>query len=174
MYIFIVALGVLTRIVPHMQNVGMITALAIFAGYVLPRKQALVLPLAVRLISDLFLGFFSPMLMVAVYAAHLFGVLLGWWVKQNTSTATRWVKIVSSGFIGALVFFLVTNFALFYSPAAYPHTWKGIMLAYTNGLPFFRGTVLGDVGYTVALFAVYEYALWYSAHKKLVTQSAEV
>jgi hypothetical protein len=29
-----------------------------------------------------------------------------------------------------------------------------VLMAYANGLPFLRGTLLGDVGYTVGMFAV--------------------
>jgi|GEM_PF-258204 hypothetical protein len=76
----------------------------------------------------------------------------------------RWVKIIASSLGASLIFFLVTNFAFLYG--TYPHNISGIILAYTNGLPFFRGTVLGDLGYTMALFGGYEFV------KLLTTQKA--
>lgn len=150
---FIIILGILTRFIPHMQNAAPVTALAIFAAAYLPKKQAIAIPLVVRFVSDIFLGFFSWPLMVAVYLAHLFGVLLGFWIKNSSGTA-RLFKIASSGFISGTVFFLLTNFAFLYKE--YPHNWAGIALSYTNGLPFLRGTIIGDVGYTIALFGAYE------------------
>lgn len=161
----IVILAIASRFLPHEANVGLVTALAIFAGATLPKKHAFAVPLAVRFVSDLFLGFFSPLLMVAVYLSHIAGVLFGFWIKRTEKTSSRWVKIIASGFGSALLFFLVTNFAFFYSPAEYSHDLSGVLLAYANGLPFLRGTLIGDVGYTAAFFGVFELAK-YVAHKK--------
>ena len=152
----IIFLGILARFIPHMPNLAPVTALAIFAAVYLPKKQAIALPLAVRFVSDIFLGFFAWQQMLVVYACHLFGVLLGLWVKSSESTSRRTIKIVSSGVISAALFFLATNLAFLYS--VYPHTWAGVVESYANGLPFLRGTLMGDVGYTLALFGAYALA----------------
>ncbi len=150
----IILFAIAARFIPHMPNFAPITALAIFSAAYLPKKQAIAIPLAVRFISDIFLGFFAWPLMVAVYFSHLVGVLFGIWIKNAKNY--RWVKIIISAFGSAAVFFLVTNFAYLY--AYYPHNFSGIIAAYTNGLPFLRGTLLGDVGYSVALFGGYALA----------------
>lgn len=167
----IIIFAVVSRFIPHLNNFAPITALAIFSAVYLPKKQAIVIPLAARLVSDIFLGFFSWPLMVAVYAAHLSGVLFGLWIKKAGPTVSqKSFKILGSSLGASLVFFLVTNFAFLY--AEYPHTLQGIVLAYTNGLPFLRGTVIGDLSYVVALFGAYEvvkYLVKYrSVHKQLV------
>lgn len=151
-YAFILV-AALTRVAPHAPNVALISAVAIFAGAYLPTKKAVGITLLARLFSDFALGFFSWPLMVAVYGAHLCAVLLGKWVATSTKVAARVAKIGLSGFVSAAVFFLVTNFAFLYSE--YPHTWGGIVQSYVNGLPFLRGTLMGDVAGTVALFAGY-------------------
>ncbi len=157
----VIGLAILARWLPHMPNVAPITALGIFAGAYLPFRRAVIIPLAARLLSDIILGFFSWPLMVAVYGAHAFGAVLGMWVKGENGSIKRWGRIAAAGGISATVFFLVTNFAFLY--ANYPHTWTGIIASYTNGLPFVRGTLLGDVGYSVGLFFSYECAImWIS------------
>jgi hypothetical protein len=151
----IIIFAIATRFVPHLANAAPITAIAIFAAVYLPKKYAIGVPLVVRFISDIFLGFFQLPLMIAVYASHGVGVLLGLWIKRSLNQpVSKWVKIVGSGVASTVIFFLVTNFAFFYSE--YTHNIPGIIEAYTNGLPFLRGTLVGDVGYTVALFGVYE------------------
>lgn len=183
MIYLVIIFAIIARFVPHMPNFAPITALAIFSAAHLGWKKSVGLTLAARFVSDLFLGFFSWPLMLAVYASHLFGVALGLWIKKsltsplvplhylerdNTHISSqemgrvgeglrKWGKILASGVISAAVFFLVTNFAFLYS--SYPHTWAGIVQSYINGLPFLRGTLLGDVGYTLALFAAYEAVL---------------
>lgn len=190
MIYFIIVLAIMARFIPHIPNAAPVTALAIFGAVYLPKKQAIVIPLAVRFISDIFLGFFSWPLMAAVYASHLAGVLFGLWIRGTSSGSrslpplsqeltepkrgtggvqSRWIKIIASSLGASIIFFLVTNFAFLYS--TYDHTWSGIIAAYTNGLPFFRGTLIGDLGYTVALFggyAVVQYlARRFSVSKKL-------
>jgi len=149
-YLAIIGSAVLTRLVPHAWNFAPVTAIAIFAAIYLPKKQAFALPLAARFLSDLVIGFFGLQMMIAVYLSHLFGVVMGLWVRKNKNAA----RVLAAPVISAVVFFLVTNFAFLYS--SYPHTWEGIVLAYTNGLPFLRGTLLGDLFYTVALVGSYE------------------
>jgi len=194
----IILLAVITRFVPHMPNFAPITALAIFSGANLGWKKSVGLTLAVRFISDIFLGFFSWPLMLAVYASHLVGVLFGLWIKNSNHPVTlrvtplldrrgssadnlggsaelssflrrstprsggrwleQWTKIIFSSLGASLIFFFITNFAFLYGN--YPHNISGIILAYTNGLPFFRGTLFGDLGYTAALFGAYQFALY--------------
>jgi hypothetical protein len=79
----------------------------------------------------------------------------------------QWTKIIFSSLGASLVFFLVTNFAFLYS--TYPHNLMGIIAAYTNGLPFFRGTVMGDLGYTAALFGAYQFALYAKTNRRRST-----
>ncbi|MEK7617559.1 MAG: DUF6580 family putative transport protein [Patescibacteria group bacterium] len=67
----------------------------------------------------------------------------------------RWLKIIWSSLTASAIFFFATNFAFLYSN--YPHNFSGIAQAYINGLPFLRGTLMGDLFYTVALFGGYEF-----------------
>ena len=161
---FIVVLAAVSRFIPHMSNAAPITALAIFAAAHMTKKEALGVTLAARFVSDIFLGFFAWPLMVAVYISHAAGIVFGSWIKNSQSASRRWMKIGVSGAVSSLLFFLVTNFAFLYS--TYPHTWAGIAAAYANGLPFLRGTVAGDVGYTLAFFGLYEVAAILMRHRK--------
>ncbi len=157
----IIILAVASRFIPHMPNFAPITALAIFSAAYLPKRHAVIITLAARVISDWFLGFFAWPLMIAVYASHLVGVLFGLWIRKSQNH--RWLKIFASSLGASAVFFLATNFAFLYSN--YPHNLSGIISAYINGLPFLRGTLLGDLAYTLALFGGYE-AVRYRAFKK--------
>jgi hypothetical protein len=193
MIYLIILLAVISRFVPHLNNFAPITALAIFSAVYLPKKQAIIIPLAARLVSDIFLGFFSWPLMVAVYVSHLAGVLFGLWIRNTVSSTPtevegsvpldgqislptsrdrnggiRWLKVIFSSLGASILFFLVTNFAFLYTQ--YPHNWQGIILAYTNGLPFLRGTLLGDLSYTVALFGAYEFVKYLASQRQVQKQ----
>jgi len=188
MIYLIIILAVIARFIPHMPNFAPITALAIFSAAYLPWKKAFGITFTARLVSDIFLGFVSWPMMVAIYASHLVGVLFGVWIKRasfvipsdrkesrnplnvessvnhgvrDPSTSSlwdfgrddnkrRWIKIIISSLGASTIFFLVTNFAFLYSN--YPHNFSGIIQSYINGLPFLRGTLMGDMFYSVALF----------------------
>ena len=85
MIYLIIFFAIISRFVPHMPNFAPITALAIFSAANLGWKKSVGLILAARLISDIFLGFFSWPLMAAVYASHLVGVLFGLWIKKSAN-----------------------------------------------------------------------------------------
>jgi hypothetical protein len=150
LYLVIVAAAAATRLVPHEWNMAPVSAVAIFAAMYLPLRHAIALPLAARFVSDLVIGFFNPVQMIAVYGAHLFGVVLGRWIRQRKSVG----RVAAAPVLAGIVFFLVTNFAFLYPE--YPHNVAGIIAAYVNGLPFLRGTLLGDMLYTYVLVGGYE------------------
>jgi hypothetical protein len=182
----IIILAVASRFIPHMPNVGLITALAMFSAANMDWKKAAGVTLAARFISDIYLGFFAWPLMVAVYASHLVGILFGVWIKNSTSPRPspyegrvpagrerlqyRVVKIIVSSLGASLIFFLVTNFAFLY--AEYPHNFAGVILAYANGLPFLRGTMVGDLGYAVALFGTFALAKYFVGNKSKVLNAS--
>jgi hypothetical protein len=167
-YIFIygiIVLAIASRLIPHLANLSAITALGMFAAVYLPKKQAIAIPLLARLGSDILIGFFSWPLMIAVYAAHLMGVGFGLWIKRSREESTnRWLRILFAGFGSAAAFFLITNFVAFY-PSYYPQDLSGMVSAYVNGLPFLRGTVIGDVGFSVALFGSLSLVRYISARR---------
>jgi len=53
----LILLGVVARLVPHLPNVTPVTAIALFGGAYLPKRWAILLPLAVMAISDVVIGF---------------------------------------------------------------------------------------------------------------------
>lgn len=163
-YAFIIAMGTLSRLIPHQWNFAPVTAIAIFSAVYLSKKEAIILPLVIRFISDLILGFFSWPIMVGVYIAHIFGVLMGLWFKQKKSA----FRLIAAPVFSALFFFLLTNFAFLY--AQYPHNFDGVLLAYSYGLPFLRGTLVGDLFFSVSMIAIGEWVL--VPHKKLQSSNA--
>jgi hypothetical protein len=136
-----------SRLLPHPPNVTPVAALALFGGaHFSSRWQAYVVPLAAMLLSDLVIGW-HPLAPV-VYLSLALAVPIGMWVGRRL-TATR----VVAGALGASVlFYLITNFAVWAQGALYPRTASGLLAAYVAALPFFRNTVAGDLVYSAILF----------------------
>ncbi|TAN57157.1 hypothetical protein EPN15_05115 [Patescibacteria group bacterium] len=154
---FFIFLGAVLRFIPHAANFAPIGAMALFGGAKLNKKYALIVPLAAMLISDYFIGFYSWQIMASVYASFLIYGLLGLRARKNES----WLKIGGATLAGSVLFFLITNFAVWAFGSMYPHTLAGLLACYAAGLPFFRGTLLGDIFFTAAFFGLYELARKY-------------
>jgi hypothetical protein len=55
-----------------------------------------------------------------------------------------------------VAFFLVSNFVSWLTQALpYGYSLDGLINCYAAAIPFFRGTLLGDVGFTAALFSAH-------------------
>jgi len=67
----------------------------------------------------------------------------------------RWpgpLPVVAAMMSCSLIFFLVTNFAVWAVSGMYPMTWRGVLQCYVAALPFLDKTVLGDLFWTAVLF----------------------
>ncbi|TSA45434.1 hypothetical protein D4R52_02475, partial [bacterium] len=104
---------------------------------------------------DIFIGFYNPSIMAAVYLSFLLSGLLGLWIKKNKTAG----RVVSAAIFASVQFYLITNFAVWAFGTMYPHTLAGLLASYANAIPFFRNTLAGDLFYTGAMFSLYEMVL---------------
>ncbi len=141
MAVLLILLGVAARFMPHPPNFAPIAAIALFGGLYLNRKMAFVLPIAAMLVSDLFIGFYSWKMMAAVYLSFLAMVGIGLLVRRNKKFST----ILGGTLLGSLLFFVVTNAAVWGFGTMYPHTLSGLMSSYTMAIPFFKNTLMGNL-----------------------------
>jgi Family of unknown function (DUF6580) len=145
----IIISAALSRLLPHVPNVTPITAVALFSGaYLADRRLAFLVPLAAMFVSDLILGFYGPGEMASVYLSFALVVALGLWVGQKRSA----LRIGSAAITASLLFFAITNFAVWAFGTLYPKSGAGLMECYIAALPFFRHTLAGDLSYTLLVF----------------------
>jgi len=135
------------RIVPHPWNLAPVGAMALFSGAVIRnRVMAFVFPLLAMLAGDFFVGL--HILMPVVYASFLISTALGFWLRERRSA----VRLGGVVLLGAIQFFLITNFGVWAFLNSYPKTFAGLMTCYAAGAPFFWNTLGGDICYSVLLF----------------------
>ncbi len=157
-------LGVICRFLPHLPNFAPIAAIALFGAIYLPKKWALTLPLLAMLASDIFIGFYTWQIMLSVYLSFALVVGIGLLVKKNKKFHT----VLGGTLLGSVIFFLITNAAVWGFGTMYAHNFSGLIQSYYMAIPFFRNSLLGDLFYTTVLVGGYEFFLAYSA-KKLAT-----
>ena len=155
--LFILALIVLAAVLRVSGNLPYnftpVAAIALFGGAMLSnRTLGFIAPLAIMLVSDIFIGFHSSMF--AVYAALIGVVIIGQLVRKNPTM----LRAFGGAIAGAVLFFLVTNAASWIVLPQYTKDLSGLINSYVAGVPFFRGTLMSDLLFTGIFFGSYKLA----------------
>jgi hypothetical protein len=145
--IAMIILAAVIRIVPHPWNLAPVGAMALFSGAVIRnRLLAFVVPLLGLLAGDLFIAF--HILMPVVYASFLVSIMIGWLLRERRSVPRIGVAV----FLGAMQFFLITNFGVWMILKTYPRTFSGLVACYVAGLPYLWNTLAGDAFFSGVFF----------------------
>ena len=151
----ILVCAALARLLPHPPNMTPIAAMALFGGACFTnRKMAYLLPIAAMLLSDAVLGItrYGTLILLStqpvVYACILATTAIGQLIKDRRSV---W-QVGTGTLSGALVFFVVTNFAFWATEGLYPMTGSGLLKCYTAAIPYFQNSLAGDFAFTTLLF----------------------
>ena len=153
--VVIIAIAAALRIAPHPWNFTPVGAMALFSGAIIKdRRLAAAFPLLALFTGDIFIGFYKPGMMLLVYASFAFSVFIGRWVQNHSSLG----RISAATLLGAIQFFLVTNFAIWALGSSYPHNVAGLGLCYEAGIPFFWNTLAGDAFYAALFFGFFALA----------------
>ena len=152
----IIIFAAFSRIIPHPPNFTPIIAIGLFGGaYLKDIRLVLAIPLIAMLIADSFLGFHE--LMIWVYGSLMIISLMGVLLKNRTSLISCALATLS----GSLLFFLITNFGVWFISGFYEKSIAGFLLCYVMAVPFFQNTLAATVFYSAVLFGGYEGMKYY-------------
>lgn len=147
--ISLIIIGILLRFIPHTANFTPVAAIAIFAGVYLNKKQALIVPLLLMVLSDIFLGMHN--VVIFTWGSFVLVTLLGVWAKNHKT----FKAVTSTSIVSSVLFYLITNFGVWIM-GWYPQTAKGLLDCYILGLPFLRTFTVATLVYVAVFFGVYE------------------
>ena len=143
--------AVISRFITHPHNFTPISAIALFGGaYYSDKKLSIIIPLLAMFLSDLYLGIHN--LVPFVYISFAIIVFLGFQLREKKSP----LKIGAAAVSGSIIFFIVTNFAVWIVSSFYHKTFEGLIACYVAAIPFFQNSLLGDLVYTTLLFGSFE------------------
>lgn len=159
-----ILLAAVLRILPHPWNFTPVGAMAIFSGSLFRNRWiAFLLPLTALFAGDLFVGLYK--LMFIVYISFALSVAISRWLAPwrrqsclRTPDSPGVARIGGAVFLGALQFFVVTNFAMWALSDFYPKTIAGLSTCFVNAVPLFWNTLAGDFVYATILFGGYALA----------------
>jgi len=141
-------------------------AMAIFAGAVIrDKKWAFIIPVLSMFISDLLYE-----VLYISKASNMPGFYEGQWQNYILFTLLVFIgfavkklnvlQIALASFAGPTVYFILSNFLVWASNVGTrgldrPKTFNGLLLCYTDGLPFYRMSILATLVFSAILFGSY-------------------
>ena len=148
-------------------------ALALLCGAVVRHPIAVLIPLGVRLLTDLVLwsetgyGFYPSI--VLDYAAYLLIAVLARFVPLPKAAT-----MIGGGLVGPVLFFLISNFGVWSMwPETYPHTISGLLSCYAQGLPFLRDSLIGNAPFALLFLAAWHVATVSAPAESLTVAGAD-
>lgn len=144
--ILIIATATSNIIFANIPNFSPIASVALFSGFYFSNKKiALIIPVSCMFISDYFIGFHSYMW--AVYLSFILIAILGVYMKKAQPK-----NIILNALLSSILFFLITNSAVWISGSYYTKDLPGLALCLTMGVPFFKYTLLSSAVFSTILF----------------------
>ena len=131
-----------SRIIPHPPNFTSLIALSFYIPAVLGIKFIPMIVLC-YLITDIFFGFHN-ILFFTWGSVILIGYISTY--LNNTS-----LKRLSGATMGALLFFIITNFGVWIMGDLYDQNLNGFLLCYTLALPFFLNSLVSTIIFSVVI-----------------------
>jgi hypothetical protein len=147
----LICIAIITRFLPHPFNFTAVGAIALFSGANFKnRRAAFLIPIAIMMISDIFIGFHVSM--IPVYLCFAFTVWMGMIIRNRQNV----LPVGLMSILSSVVFFLVTNLPFWYADLSlYPLTLAGTAQSYFMALEFFQNQLAGDLFYNAVLFSAY-------------------
>jgi hypothetical protein len=135
------------RFIPHPMNFSPIGAIALFSGAQFRDKRvAFLVPMIPMFLADLATGL--HVLIPFVYGSFALSICLGLWLRRDR----RPWRVLITALMGAVCFFLITNFGVWWLLGTYPRTATGLATCYVAAIPYFQNTLLSDLFYSGLLF----------------------
>ena len=152
--ISLILLLAFSRLLPHPPNFTPIVAVAIMSGYFFKNiKFSFVVLLVAMLLVDVFLGFYKHMLFVYL------SLFLIAFVFFKISYKINLKNLFIFGFLGSLIFYLVSNFGVWASGVLSPVTnlpyeknLNGLISCYFLAIPFFKNTLFSTIVFSYAAY----------------------
>ena len=142
-----------SRLIPHPPNFTPLIAVAIMSSYFFRNIYfSFAVLLFSMLLSDIFIGFYDNMLFVYI------SLLLISFIFYKISNKINFKNLFIFSFIGALIFYLVSNFGVWALGSfgvynvPYEKNLSGLIECYILAIPFFGNTFFSTLIFSYAAF----------------------
>ncbi len=149
-----------SRVIPHMLNFSPLGAMALFgATYFAKKWQGLLIPLIATWVSDLlinnvlyarfypeFTWFYSGFYWQ--YGSYVLISITAFFLLRKVTPQ----RVLAGALSATGIFFFLSNFGCWLGNPMYSQNISGLLSCYATGVPFLKGTLMGDLVYSGVLF----------------------
>lgn len=160
----ITAILVISRIIPHPANFTPLSAMALWGGAKMSPRITMVVILVSMLISDLIIGLDNLWSRLSVYGSLFIAVFIGKTILKNAGLVKAFGTIIGS----SLIFFLLTNFAVWRFSGMYPINISGLTNCFLLAIPFFRNSIISDMLFSGVIVGGWELVSVFNRNKLAV------
>lgn len=90
---------------------------------------------------------------LAPLAYYIIALFIGAMLQARIEEFGDVVKVAGASVAGSVVFFVTSNFVSWLALDMYAKDFRGLVEAYVLAIPFFRNTLVGDLIFSLAMFA---------------------
>ncbi len=151
----LIIIGVLSRILPHVPNVNLLTSISLLAGKNFSRIMAFFILFCILVFSDIGLALLFGYPLFGYWTLFTytgFAIITFFSSKLKYSPRTLPVFIFSS----SLGFWVWTNFGVWIVSGMYSKTLFGLANCYIAALPFLGNALLGDMAWGLVIYVVFD------------------
>jgi len=159
----------------HLPNFSPIDAIALFCGaYFHRRLTAFSVGLLSVWIGDLFINKILMGHWTLFYEGFYWqygSYLLITWLGTTLARQVNPLRLMTTCFAAAVLFFIVSNFGVWCSGMLYPFNFDGLIACYIAAIPFFKNTLFSDLFFSILLFGSFQWIRIKIYTKKSLQQS---
>ena len=138
-----------SRLITYIPNFTPTIALVIFTGYFIKNRYTVLLIILVSQgISDFYIGLHESMFFV------YFSFLLIAFISPLIIKKLNLSSVITASLIGPAIFFIISNFGVWYSMNIYSNDMRGLIECYLAGVPFFDETLISTLLFSTTIYVI--------------------
>ena len=140
---------IMSRLITDIPNFTPTIALVIFTGYFIKNRYTVLLIILISQgISDFYIGLHDSMLFI------YFSFLLIAFISPLVIKKLNLSSVITASLIGPVIFFIISNFGVWYSMNIYSNDMRGLIECYLAGVPFFDETLISTLLFSITIYVI--------------------
>lgn len=141
----LIAAVIFSRLLPHVPNFTPVFSIAIFSGIIFSNRWlAILVSIAGLFLSNAVIGHTGSSFVTIIFVA-----LTSFWGRKKHTHEQSWVTLST---VNPVLFFVLSNFFVWYRSGMYSLNYEGLVNCYLMALPFLPPLIFSTLLYSAVLF----------------------
>ena len=146
----IILLMIFFRFITIIPNFTPIISLILFLTLLVKNiRLCIFLIMFAQIFVDYYIGFYDSIFFV--YRTYILLAIL----SHHFIAEIKLIKILNASIVGPVIFYIITNFGVWFTMDLYSNTLSGLITCYVAGIPFLKTMILSTIIFSMTLFALF-------------------